>query len=115
MKLAVTLLLLAALALALAPTRAQSAPRAPETAQIGGKEYARLNDGARANDFDARWLKRDETVQLTNRSAKLVLALESREAQMNGVEVWLLFPIVQRNGTVYVAKLDLQTTLQPIL
>ena len=41
--------------------------------------------------------------------------MDSREAQVNGVQVWLLFPLVNRNGSVYVAQLDLQTLMQPIL
>src|SRR5437870_4376573 len=113
MKWATTSYLLAALWLA--PTRAQSAARRPETAQISGKEYVRAADWAKANGFEVRWLKTDETLQLSNHRAKLVLGVDSREAEVNGVVVWLLFPAALRNGTIYLARLDLQTTLQPLL
>jgi N-acetylmuramoyl-L-alanine amidase len=91
-----------------------AASRSPSV-QIAGKEYIRLADWARARDLDLRWLKRDETVQLSNPSSRLVLSVDSREATINGVQVWLLFPLVVRGGTVYVAQLDAQSSLQPLL
>jgi N-acetylmuramoyl-L-alanine amidase len=83
--------------------------------QIAGKEYVRMGDWARANDFEMRWLKRDETAQLSKGSSKFLFTMDSREAQLNGVAAWLSFPAVQRNGSIYLSQLDLQTTLQPIL
>lgn len=83
--------------------------------QVAGKEYVRLGDWARANDFEMRWLKRDETAQLINGSSKLLFTMDSREAQLNGIGAWLSFPVVLRNGSIYVSQLDLQTTLQPVL
>lgn len=104
------------LALALcAATQVRGGQRTLETAQISGKAFVRLTDWAKANDFEVRWVKRDETLQLSNHALKVVLTVDSREAQINGVQLWLLFPLVQRNETVYIAELDLQTTLQPIV
>ncbi len=103
------------LALATGAGRAQGAPHAPEQVRLAGKTYVRLTDWAQANDLEVRWLKRDESLQLSNRCARLVLGLDSAEAEINGVQVWLLFPVVARNGTVYLAQLDAQTTLRPIL
>src|SRR5258705_3937400 len=102
------------LALGAAP-RVPGASRPPETARLSGKEPVPLTRWANDDGLEVRWLKRDETLQLSNRSTKLLLTVDSREAQLNGIQVWLLFPIVQRNGAVYLSELDLQTTLQPIL
>jgi N-acetylmuramoyl-L-alanine amidase len=113
MKRALTSFLAAILALAAPPAR--SASRAPETVRISGVTYLRLTDWARANAYQLRWLKRDETLQLTNQSAKILFTIDSREAQVNGVSAWLLFPLVNRNGAIFLAQLDLQTLLQPIL
>src|SRR5437773_1117037 len=98
-----------------AVTGAPGAPHTLETALRSGKELVPLTRWANANALEVRWLKRDETLQLSNRSTKILLTVDSREAQINGVEVWLLLPVVQRNGAVYLAQLDLQTTLQPVL
>jgi hypothetical protein len=96
-------------------TEAPGARRPPEAVDISGKELLPLTHWASANGLEIRWLKRDETLQLSSRSTKIVLTVDSREAQLNGTEVWLLFPVVQRNGTVYLSQLDLQTTLEPII
>src|SRR2546425_164187 len=79
---------------------AQSSPRGPDQLRISGKPYLRLADWARTKDLDLHWLKRDETLQLSNGSSKLAFAVDSREVQVNGVDVWLLFPLVLRNGAV---------------
>jgi N-acetylmuramoyl-L-alanine amidase len=98
-----------------AATEAPGARRPPEAVDISGKELLPLTHWASANGLEIRWLKRDETLQLSSRSTKIVLTVDSREAQLNGTEIWLLFPVVQRNGTVYLSQLDLQTTLEPII
>jgi len=94
---------------------AYAAPRAAANTRIAGKEYLRLVDWARANGFELRWLIPDESFRLSNGSSELRFALDSREAQVNGVHVWLLFPLVLRNRAVYFAQMDLQSTLQPLL
>ena len=71
---------------------ARGAPHSPDQVQIAGKEYVRLTDWARANDLEVHWLKTDETLQLTGRSARLFLNVDSCEARINGITVWLLSP-----------------------
>ena len=115
MKSPMTLFLLVVLALAPPPARAQGPPRPAETVRISGQDYVRLADWAKDHSFELRWLKPEESLQLISRSSQLLLAVDHRETQINGIEVWLLFPVVLRNGSAYVAQLDLQTTLLPIL
>ncbi len=86
-----------------------------ERAWIGGKEYVRLNGWARANDFEVRWTKRDETLGLSNGQTRILLQVRSPEAQINGVQVRLLFPLAVRQEAVYIAQLDVQQTLRPVL
>lgn len=87
----------------------------PAATPAPGPAYVRLTEWAKTNGLEVRWLKRDETLQLSNRAARLLLTVDSREAQLNGVAVWLLFPVTQHNGAICLAHLDAQTTLQPIL
>jgi N-acetylmuramoyl-L-alanine amidase len=108
-------LLLAVLAVAAWVGPVHPALSAIEHARIAGQDYLRLSDWARDNGLDVRWLKQDESLQLTNHSTRLLVAVDHREMQINGTEVWLLYPIVLRSGNAYVAHLDLQTTLLPIL
>jgi N-acetylmuramoyl-L-alanine amidase len=86
-----------------------------EHVRIAGKEYARLSDWAKSNEFGLRWLKRDETVELSNSSTRIQLQIHSPEAQLNGVEVRLLFPLVAQGETVWISQADLNSTFVPVL
>jgi N-acetylmuramoyl-L-alanine amidase len=82
---------------------------------FSGKEYVQLADWAKGNGFLVRWLKRDESLQLSSPSAKLLLNVDSCDAYLNGVGVRLLFPVLDRNGIPFLSQLDAQTTLHPLL
>jgi N-acetylmuramoyl-L-alanine amidase len=114
MKSALAALSLAVLALA-SPARGQGAPRTAEPVRAAGQKYVRLTDWAKVNAFEPRWLKQDETLQLTNRWSKILVAADSREAQINGVRVWLLHPVVVQGGTLCLAQQDVAETLRPLL
>ena len=94
---------------------ATAAAREPDRVSINGHSRVRLTDWARANGFDFRWLQREKTLEVTNRTARLVLGVDSREARINGVKVWLLQPLLLRGGEVWLAQLDAETTLRPLL
>jgi N-acetylmuramoyl-L-alanine amidase len=107
--------LILSLLLAASPAVAARTPARGSSVQVAGKEYVRLADWARLNDFELGWLKRDETVLLSRGSFRLQLTVDSREAQLNGIEAWLSFPVVDRAGALFISQLDLQTTVQPVL
>jgi N-acetylmuramoyl-L-alanine amidase len=81
----------------------------------GGRDYVRASQWGSSKGLNLRWLRREETLQLSGDSGTLILKADSREAQFNGVQVWLSFPIVQSGGGLYVSQLDCQTALEPIL
>jgi N-acetylmuramoyl-L-alanine amidase len=114
MKSAIACVLLVALVLAWAGP-ARGAQRPGEAARVAAPAYVRLLDWAKANCFEVRWLKQDETLQLSNRWSKVLLTMDSREAQINGVQVWLLYPVVAQNGAIRLAQLDVEATLRPLL
>ncbi len=114
MKLAMTSCLLLALALA----GALAVPNGARPAGLGkvpGQEYARLTDWAKSRGLESRWVKADETLELSNSSSKVLLTVDSRQAQVNGVQVWLFFPIVAQNGAVWLTRIDADLTLRPLL
>jgi N-acetylmuramoyl-L-alanine amidase len=114
MKPAIPFLLLTLLAMAVT-ARPLSSPHAAEPAPVPRQTYVRLTDWAKVNGFAIRWIKQDETLQLTNHSSRIILAVDSRESQINGVAVWLLFPVVAHNGAICLAQLDAEMTLRPLL
>jgi N-acetylmuramoyl-L-alanine amidase len=111
----VSVLLLVLLMAAAGAGLPRPAVAASEHARIGGQDYVRVTDWARDSSLAARWLKQDESLQLSNPATKLLLTVDHREIQVNGIQVWLLHPVVLRSGNAYLAHQDLQTTLLPIL
>lgn len=98
-----------------APVCLRAATSSFELMRVSGRDYARVSDWARANDFATRWVKRDEAVELTNSAHRILLQIHSPEAQFDGVEVRLLFPLVQKGENVWIALLDLKSTFEPVL
>jgi N-acetylmuramoyl-L-alanine amidase len=88
---------------------------ASEQIRIAGKEYTRLADWARSCDLSVRWLKRDESLELNGSAARIQLQIHSPEAQFDGVEVRLLFPLVQKGEAIWISQSDVQSTFAPLL
>ncbi len=95
--------------------QAQSAASRSERLSFGGQPYVRLEDWARAEGFQVRWIIPKEQVRLTSANATLSFWADSRRMSFNGVSVWLAGPIVMRNGSTYLASVDLATVILPLL
>jgi N-acetylmuramoyl-L-alanine amidase len=83
--------------------------------RLGGQDYVPLADWARANDLKWHWLEWDKKVEATNRATRLVLEVNSAEADINGVRVRLSSPFAVSVGVPLIAQLDLDTTIDPLL
>ena len=81
--------------------------------RVFGQDYVNLQDWANANKFQLT--RKDEEVKLTNRWARLSFKLKSQRAEVNGVTVFLSYPVVAQQGAVWVAQKDLKWTFRPIL
>lgn len=85
-----------------------------ELLKVAGKEYLRLSDWAVGNGLVFRSSGKG-AAELSNSSSKFTFRTDSRETRANGVTIWLSFPAVLHNGSIYLSRLDLQTTLRPLL
>ena len=103
-------LLAGCLALTAATTHA-----APLTARIRNTDYVRITEWARWQGLQMRWIKRDETFLLTNAAANMQFEVNSREARFNGLQLWLLHPLVSRGDGIYISQLDIDSTFSPLL
>src|SRR5436190_14243591 len=83
--------------------------------RISGREYLGVTEWARDTGLTIQWLKREEIAQLSNSGYRIRLEVHSTTAQINGINIRLLFPLVQRGETVYISRLDVQTTFAPVL
>jgi N-acetylmuramoyl-L-alanine amidase len=84
-------------------------------ASVNGQPYVPLMDWARANDLKCSWLRWGEAIAVTNRATRLVFCRNSRVAVINGVNVALSFPVAIDRGTPYLAQLDLNTAIRPLI
>lgn len=82
---------------------------------LNGREYIRFGEWAKARGVRVEWLQRDETLQAVSSSFRFLARVNSSLARINGVETWLCFPVLARNGAAYLARTDLNSTLQPLL
>ena len=90
-------------------------PAEPANVSILGRQHIRVADWAQKSGLEVRWIKQDDTLQLSNARFKIRLAVNSSESDVNGVSVRMLFPIAVRNGALYITQLDVDDTFRPIL
>jgi N-acetylmuramoyl-L-alanine amidase len=115
MRSVLTSILLASLALLWRVNLFAETTHSIEQSRISGKEYDRLSDWAKQNGFSMRWTKRDDALELSGSGTKIALQIHSPEAEVNGVQVRLLFPLIQQGETVWISANDVKTTFEPVL
>ncbi len=86
-----------------------------ERVTVSGSEYIRVEDWADGARFTVRWDKRAGMIALNSATARLMLTVDSRRAEICGVNVWLSLPVVNRNGVALISLVDAATTVEPIL
>ncbi len=92
-----------------------AAPKSSGTTQIAGRRYVRVADWAKANGLQFRWLKQDDAMALSNSDFRIHLKINSTEADINGVNVRLLYAPALREGVPLLSELDAQNTFAPLL
>ena len=85
------------------------------TARIRDARYVRLTEWAKWQGLGVQWLSRGESLQLSKSGTRLQFVVDSREASINGLQLWLLLPLLARNGDVYISQLDIDATFRPLL
>jgi N-acetylmuramoyl-L-alanine amidase len=84
-------------------------------ALINGHNYTPLGDWARANGFYGFTRGHGHEIVLTNQTVQLVFDVDSAQAEINGVNVRLSFPVANAKGVPLIAQLDLDKTIRPLL
>ena len=111
MKFAIALALL--LGATSGPAEAATTPRL-ERYSIAGTEYTRLDQWARANAFQWKWLSKNDA-ELWNNAARLHFTIDSKRMTLNGITVSLSEIVRNQNGVPHIAAVDVRTAIQPIL
>jgi N-acetylmuramoyl-L-alanine amidase len=115
MKSEATAVLLFLAVLAFPPLTPRACAAQVQSADFSGHAYVRLADWAHAARYDWRWLDREQTIELTNRAARLVFQKDSHDAEINGVHVLLCYPLVVQNSAAWLAEADFRDTLAPLI
>lgn len=102
------------LVLSLATHAESPAPRkSTAPVQISGQKYMSLHEWATSKELQLA--REGNDVSLTNRTARVHLKVNSARADVDGVSVFLAFPILLREGTVWMAQKDVERSLAPLL
>ena len=80
-----------------------------------GHDYVRIEDWARQNGGEARWMVPKQEIRVTLPVGVLTFTVDSRKAMVKGTHVWLSYPVALKNGSAHLGALDLATTLHPLL
>jgi N-acetylmuramoyl-L-alanine amidase len=108
-------LLLGSAALA-APSRATpSRSTGGAYVQIQGIQYVSAAEFARKLDLKSAWVKTGRRLAMTGDSARVEIEVDAREAQVNGVRVFLGEPPRMYRRSLYISRADADRFLGPIL
>lgn len=109
-------LLLSVLFLVLGNSVEARVSRAP-AASVSSNEtdYVNFNDWLRSRSVQYRNKKSGDLYSITTRSYTMNFKVDSCRMEMNGIAIWLAHSAVERNGSLQVARQDINTTLIPLL
>jgi N-acetylmuramoyl-L-alanine amidase len=82
-------------------------------ATFNGQYYVPLSDFAHSYGFSLDNEGREAI--LTSKSMRLVFDVNSAQAQINGLNVRLSYPVAGEHGGLLVSQLDIETTIHPLI
>src|SRR6202012_915265 len=82
---------------------------------INGQMYIPLAAWAGANGFHGTTPDGGHEFILTSKSSCLVFDVNSVQAEVNGVNVRLSFPVASQKGIPYISELDIRTAIKPLV
>jgi N-acetylmuramoyl-L-alanine amidase len=94
---------------------AQTLSKNLDRIKLSGSDYVRLKEWSDSIGFKASWLKKDEELQVTNKSWRFRFTVNSIKSQINGLDVRLSLPVLARNGVVFISVVDIETTIYPLV
>lgn len=86
-----------------------------QAAYINGRSYTALSDWARKYGFHLAHDGKRNSVLYTKGTARVEFEKDSHTADINGVNVLLSFPAATDKGEFFVAGMDLEKTVEPLL
>ena len=81
--------------------------------RFDGRDYVRLDEIAEFYGLPRGVSPQDKMVFLNRGKKSLKLTQDSRQVQLNGVNYWLSFPVIQREDDYWISRMDLGKTIEP--
>lgn len=81
--------------------------------RFDGRDYVRIDEIAQFYDLPRGVSPHDKMLFLNRGKKSLKLTQDSRQIQLNGVNYWLSFPVIQRDGDYWISRMDLGKTIEP--
>jgi N-acetylmuramoyl-L-alanine amidase len=100
------------------PARPLVAAKLPTGVRVGGVDYVTATDFALWLGFKGAWtepLRKLTLTDKTNPANQVELAADSREAGVNNLRVFLGERVFQRDGHLYISRIDAERALAPLL
>jgi len=83
--------------------------------KIDGREYVALSEVATFYGFPPPLRLPEKRLGISDGKREMVFLTDSREVRINGINIWLAFPALDRDGEVLVSRMDLGKTVDPAL
>ena len=96
-------------------SRTAPRPAAPAVAKIGGVSYTDARAWFARLGYKSSFDPDKHLLTLSSAAGRIVLEGESREAELHGLRVFLGEPALWRKGVFYIASIDLDRFVAPIL
>jgi N-acetylmuramoyl-L-alanine amidase len=87
--------------------------KGPAPLRLSGQEYVNVQDWAEANHLVCT--RKGDELRLTNRVAQLTLKINAQRVELNGVTLFLAYPVVLHQGAAWIAQKDTDLSLRPLL
>ncbi len=80
-----------------------------------GREYVDISRYSKSKNLQFSFNSRTGDISLQSKWSKMTFKVDSRMASINGLVVWLSFPIAQKNNNVFISPIDIKTVVEPII
>ena len=83
--------------------------------KFNGVDYLSLKSVASNLGMKRSWVIKEETMALTSEWSKLDFEINKRDIKLNGIRVFLGFPVARNGQDLYISKMDYEHNIIPIL
>jgi N-acetylmuramoyl-L-alanine amidase len=87
----------------------------PTSVWVSGHEYFNIRDWARLRKLDLRWSTPEHVLTLGPAPGRVNLRVESREAVVDGIAVWLVLPLIKKGDALLISSVDAEMVIEAVL